>query len=121
MSRPLPTVLLVPLLAGLLQAQVAPASAPTSQGVPGGYNAVPTDTPMVLEARQFIQACIPALTLEEVTQAYLKVVEGYDIKFVCRATLEDGPSLWEFVAYQSPDGNWRLLSALRLTPGSGAN
>lgn len=80
----------------------------------GGYHAAALDAPLVLQARTFIQKQLALLRLEEVQEAYTQVVAGTNVKLVCRASGEDGPAFWEFVAWRKLDGAWELRLARRL-------
>ena len=92
--------------------EAAPAAA-RSAGTPGAYNPVPTDAPMVLAAKSFVQERFPMMFLQEVEEAFIQVEAGYNVKFRCRVVMEEGPVQWQFIAFQSPEGAWRLVSAQR--------
>jgi len=70
--------------------------------------------PLVLDAKAYVQKHLAAMSLGEVTEAYTQVVAGVNIKLVVNVTADDGPSSWQFVAYQSLDGKWHLYSANRI-------
>lgn len=79
----------------------------------GAYEPCPTDTPLAMDARAFIQENLAALAIDEVCEAYTQVVAGLNVKLVCKVTGEDGPSRWQFVAYRSLDRRWHLYKADR--------
>lgn len=79
----------------------------------GGYRPVPTDNPLVAEAKAYVQKHLVAMSLGEVAEAFTQVVAGVNVKFVCQVAADDGTSTWEFVAYQSLDGRWHFWSANR--------
>lgn len=113
MNKYVLTALLCPILGSPAAAQTAAAASPSNHRM-GAYEPAPTDTPLVQEARTFIQRHLASFNLDEVTEAYTQVVAGFNVKLVCKVTAEDGPSAWQFVAYRSLDGQWHFWSADRL-------
>lgn len=123
MNRTHLAVLIIPFLA--LSAQAPLEGAPAAQtGEPGpgnaadilfgAYRKVPIDTPVVQEARAFLQSRLVSLTLGETSVAYVQIVNGTNVKLVCDV-LEDGRTAsWKFVAYKSLDGHWHFWSAEHL-------
>jgi hypothetical protein len=98
----------------LLAASPAFAQAPTVPPPMGAYRPAPVDTPLVGDARAFVQKHLASMTLGDVTEAYIQVVAGLNVKLVCTVVADDGPSAWEFVAYRSLDGKWHFYSANRI-------
>ena len=115
MNKYVLTALLCPFVGSSLQARPGEPSAPAGNPIRvGGYEACPTDSQLALEARAFIQKNLSALTITEVAGAYIQLVAGLNVKLVCRVKGEDGPSEWQFVAYQSLDHTWHLYAAERI-------
>lgn len=116
MNRIVLSALLCPLLGIAAQAQ-APSAGYGSTSAPimaGAYAPLPTDSPLVQEAEQFVQSRMLSMTFGEVSVAYVQVVAGLNIKMVC-SVMEDGEqSSWRFVAFRSLDGRWHLGLAERL-------
>jgi hypothetical protein len=82
---------------------------------PGAPVPAAADTPLVTEARAFIQKHLAILRILEVREATTQVVNGRNVKLTCTVQDEDGTSLWEFAASRRRDGHWRLMSARRLS------
>ena len=115
MESPVKNLLLAGLLCPLV-GSLALAQPPAfrAAGTPGGYNAVPVDDPMVMDAKAFVQKHFPAMDLGGVTEAWIQVVEGYNVKFVCQVKDGGGTALWQFVAFESTEGAWCFVSACRI-------
>ena len=103
--------LLCPLVGASARAQVAQNP---GHPITGAYETTPLDTPVVQQAKAFIQNQLPNLLLGEVSEAYSQVVAGLNLKLIIEATGEDGPSTWQFVAFRSLDQYWHLTSAHRI-------
>ena len=103
-------------LGATAQAQVPATSIDATVPGPmmGAYQPAPSDMPLVLDAKVFIQHHLPTLNVNEVTEAYTQVVAGLNVKLVCSVSGEDGPATWQFVAFRSLDGRWHFHSAKRL-------
>jgi hypothetical protein len=115
MASKLTPILLCPFIG--LSALALPPATPAPRGKTihvGGYSPAPTDTPLVTDAKAFLQASLPSWSFREVVEAYTQVVAGLNVKLVCDVTEADGPSQWQFVAFRSLDGRWHLTSAERL-------
>ena len=95
-----------------LTAQNPPSSA--KHPMPGAPVASTTDTPVVREAKAFVQKHLAILRIKEVKEASTQVVAGLNVKLVCRVAEEEGSGTWEFHAYRKLDGHWRLQSAQRI-------
>jgi hypothetical protein len=89
-------------------------AAPSSRGLPGGYQPCPVDATVVEEAKTFVQRHFTSMTLLEVKEAYTQVVAGLNVRFTCVVQGDDGLSEWQFVAYLSLDKQWHLHSANRI-------
>lgn len=116
MNRIVLAALLCPLLGVMAHAQTTPAGAPPTQNeiLFGAYTPVPSNTPVVVEARNYVQSRLMSMTLGEVSVAYTQVVAGLNVKIVC-SVMEDGhESSWKFVTFKSLDGQWHLGLAQRL-------
>lgn len=123
MNRGCLASLIIPIVALSAQAQTPGNGTPAPQaGEPGptpdilvgAYSKVPLDTPVVKEARDFLQSRLVSLTLGEVSVAYVQVVAGLNVKLVCDV-MEDGQTAsWKFVAYRSLDGHWHFWLAEHL-------
>ena len=115
MESPLNKYVLAALLCPLVGASArAQMSQHPSHPITGAYEMTPLDTPVVQQAKGYIQNQMPNLVLGEVTEAYTQVVAGLNVKLVVEATGEDGPSTWQFVAFRSLDQRWHLTSAQRI-------
>jgi len=97
------------------------ASTPTAPETPlgdapllGGYQAASSEAPLVQEAKSFIQKQFATMNLRDVTEAYVQVVAGLNVRFRCAVQAEDGCETWEFLAFRSLDGRWHFQSASRL-------
>jgi hypothetical protein len=100
-------------LSALLCAFLAPlahgeAPAPQKNILVGAYRQVPVDSPVVQDARNYIQTRLVSVNLGEVTTAYVQVVEGLNVKLICTATEDGQQATWKFIAFQSLDGLWHL-------------
>ena len=113
MNRILLSSLLCPLLALASPLQAAP-DAPAPETLPGGYQAVDTESPTVQAARAAIQRDLTNLRIEGVEAAYAQVVAGMNFKLVCRVTGSEGPAVWEFIAWHRLDDRWQLTTAKQL-------
>ena len=82
--------------------------------MPGGYQAVDTESPDVQAAKAAIQGDLANLRIEAVEAAYAQVVAGMNFKLVCRVTGNAGPGTWEFIAWHRLDDRWQLTSAKQL-------
>jgi hypothetical protein len=107
------SALLCPILGSPLSAQAATDPGSREHRV-GAYQPAPSDTPLVREALAYVQRQLTTLSLGEVTEAYTQVVAGLNVKLIVKATGDDGPSEWQFVAYRSLDGKWHFWSASRI-------
>jgi hypothetical protein len=94
----------------------APAQEPAvaQDWMPGAFSPAPLDSPLVLEAKKFIQNHLSSMNLTEMTEAYTQVVAGVNVRFVSTVLAEDGPSTWQFEAYQTLNGTWHFWSARRI-------
>jgi len=115
MNRILLSALLCPLL-GLMAHAQAPTSSPATHdgALFGAYQLVPSTTPVVQEARAYLQSHLPFLTLEDVPVAYVQIVDGTNVKLICTSMEEGRSASWKFVTFRSPDGLWHLGLAERL-------
>ena len=114
MNRFALAALLFPLLGTFAQAQTPTPTPTVNASLFGAYSPVPSDSPVVLEARTFMQSRLLSLTLGEVSVAYVQIVEGMNVKLVC-SVMEDGkPSSWKFEAFHSLDGQWHFGLAQHL-------
>lgn len=117
MNKYVLTAMLCPFMTATGQAQAPqdPSGPPNpSRIIVGGYQPAQTDTPLVLDAKAFVQKHLASMNLNEVTEAYTQVVAGLNVKLVCEVMADDGPSFWEFVAYRSLDSKWHFYSANRI-------
>ena len=114
MNRIVLAAMLCPLFSLNVQAQ-SPANPAGQEGIlVGAYEPAPSDTPLVAEARSYVQNHLARLSVQEVDEAFIQVVDGLNVKLICEVTAEDGPSTWQFVVYRSLKGQWQLQSAHRL-------
>ena len=116
MNRLVLSAFLCPILGLGAQAQTPDAGAPPSENaiIFGAYEPVPTDNPIVQEARDFAQSRMLSMTFGEVSVAYIQVVAGLNVKIVCAVTEDGQPSSWKFVVYRSLDRKWHLGLAQKL-------
>ena len=108
-------------MAAHAQANPQPGSAPSKQPRVGAYEPTSSDTPLVLDAKNYIQKHLASMSVAEVREAYTQVVAGLNVKLICAVTSDDGPSDWQFVAFRSLDGCWHLTSAKRIPSPSAEN
>lgn len=112
-----------PLLLGAAlgaQEPAPPAQAPAAPAPSGRLVGAPrpafVDSPVVLDAKSFIQKHLAILRLDGIREAHTQVVAGIKVRLLCLVTDEDETGLWEFVAWRQPDGRWRFLSATAVAP-----
>ncbi len=94
-------------------AQEAPPPRKAPPVKPGGQSPVDPDSPLVKEARDFVQKHLALLHIETVREAHTQVVAGRNVRLLCAVGGEEA-GVWEFAALKRPDGHWRLLSARRV-------
>lgn len=116
MNRIVLSALLCPLLGLTAQAQAPGAGGPPSRAdiMMGAYEPIPTDNPLVQEARDYAQSRMVSMNFGEVSVAYIQVVAGLNIKMVCSVTEDGQPAIWKFVVYRSLDKQWHLGVAEKL-------
>ena len=106
-------ILLAALLAPLAFIQAQPTPPSLTQPRKGGFKPTPTDSPVVLDAKAFLQSQLSTMTLTEVLEAEVQVVAGLKVRLLCAVTGDDGASTWQFLAFRSLDGRWHFQGANR--------
>lgn len=118
MSRRSYAILFASLLAVAGQAQaVNPNDSTDSTPVGpmvGAYAPAAVDSPLVAQAKAFVQDRFPSLSLQTVNVAYTQVVRGFNIKLIGTGLDEGRQETWKFVVYRDLDGTMSLSIAERL-------
>lgn len=115
MNRIVLSALLCPLFGVMAYAQSPNEGAlPAAPALLGAYAPAAADSPVVLEAKHFLQSRMVSVSLGEVCVAYTQVVDGLNVKLVCNAFEEGHQASWKFVACKSLDGIWHFGVAERL-------